>query len=542
MSDKQKYVTYTKSPTPEPVVDGRFKITRAKIKEMYESDTSIKRNVNKTTNTAATINTLTTDTLNSYYYNLTVELENQRRYSNELYTFYPIYAGLLDYLSNMYLWRYTYVPRIVKEKAGASDYKEIYDLMGEVVDGISIETTFPMILTELYINGAVFLITNKNTSSKTIATISLPTKYCRVNAVTQYGTYTFQFDFSYFDSLSLSKEELAIIWNYYPKEMQPMYNAYLTDKTNLRWQQLDPKYAAAFMLNKNGFPTRLRAIFSILQYDQYLNNELERNGQLLDKIISHKFPTWEDKLVVEIDEMAELHKSIANILSRNNHVRLVTTFGDMNVLSIGQDVAQENKTLDNAYNSIYDNSGENHTLFNGTIKEALTYALQRDQSTTWKYVQQLVNFYNLTINNSFNFKGYQCDLTILPITTYNEQEKITLYKEGATLGVTKLEYIVSTGVKQINLESKFTLEDYLKLDQLKPLSTSYTQNDNSKTANPEDETEENPTDETDMNIDEVEGEVPAEEGQPADNNDAADEPVDNGVEEQEVNNNEKNTE
>lgn len=103
MSEKQKYVTYTKSPTPEPVVDGRFKITRAKIKEMYESDTSIKRNVNKTTNTAATINTLTTDTLNSYYYNLTVELENQRRYSNELYTFYPIYAGLLDYLSNMYL-------------------------------------------------------------------------------------------------------------------------------------------------------------------------------------------------------------------------------------------------------------------------------------------------------------------------------------------------------------------------------------------------------------------------------------------------------
>lgn len=93
----------------------------------------------------------------------------------------------------------------------------------------------------------------------------------------------------------------------------------------------------------------------------------------------------------------------------------------------------------------------------------------------------MVNFYNLTINNSFNFKGYQCDLTILPITVYNENDKILLYKEGATLGVTKLEYIVSTGVKQINLESKFNLEDFLKLDQLKPLSTSYTQNDNSKT-------------------------------------------------------------
>lgn len=45
------------------------------------------------------------------------------------------------------------------------------------------------------------------------------------------------------------------------------------------------------MLNKNGFPTKLRAIFSILQYDQYLENELERNGQQLDKIIAHKMPT-----------------------------------------------------------------------------------------------------------------------------------------------------------------------------------------------------------------------------------------------------------
>ena len=517
---RNKKTIYNNSSPALNETEGKFKITRSKIKEMYESDTSIKRNINKTTSTAATINNLTFNTLANNYYSLTVELETQRRYSNELYSFYPVYAGLLDYLSNMYLWRYTYVPRIVKERGNNAEYKEIYDLMGEVIDGLSIETTFPMILTQLYIDGAVFLITVKNTSSKTVTTISLPTKYCRVNAITQFGTYTYQFDFSYFDSLSLSRDELAQIFNFFPKEMLAMYNAYLTDKQNLRWQVLDPKYAAALMLNKNGFPTKLRAIFSILQYDQYLENELERNGQQLDKIIAHKMPTWEDKLVVEIDEMTELHKSMANILSKNQHVKLMTTFGDMEVLSIGEDDSQENKTLTNAYNAIYDNSGENHSLFNGDIKEALEYALRRDESVTWKYVQQLVNFYNLTINNSFNFKGYQCDLTILPITVYNENDKILLYKEGATLGVTKLEYVVSTGVKQINLESKFNLEDFLKLDQLKPLSTSYTQNDNSKTET-----------------------TPTNNNQDTENND---EEVENKIqtikEEQEVNNSEEDTE
>lgn len=73
---------------------------------------------------------------------------------------------------------------------------------------------------------------------------------------------------------------------------------------------------------------------------------------------------------------------MANILSKNQHVKLLTTFGDMEVLSIGEDDSQENKTLTNAYNAIYDNSGANHSLFNGDIKEALEYALRRDESVT----------------------------------------------------------------------------------------------------------------------------------------------------------------
>lgn len=83
------------------------------------------------------------------------------------------------------------------------------------------------------------------------------------------------------------------------------------------------------------------------------------------------------------------------------------------------------------------------------------------------------------VNNSFNFQSYQCDLSILPITIYDENDKIAQYKDGATLGVNKLEYIVSTGIKQINLQSKLELEKFLNLEQLKPLSSSYTQKDNS---------------------------------------------------------------
>ena len=476
--------------TPEQ--NNNFKLTRGKIKEMYKDDNTVRRNVNKTTTPSTNFGTLTLDSLQSNFYNLTVDLQTQRKYSADAYVFSPIYANMIDYYSNMFYWRYTYTPRVIKEKANAADYAEIYNLMGEVVEGICPETTFPMILTELMINGAVFLLTTKNTASKTITTLKLPYKYCRPTSISQYGTVIYQFDLSYFDSLGLSKTELEEIFNFYPKELKLLYSEYLNDKQNNRWRVLDPKYAGALIVNENGFPTKLRTLFSIMRYEQYSENELERSGQQLDKIITHKMPTWEDKLVVGIEEMTELHASMAKVLTKNKHIRLLTSFGDLDVKSIGEDQSKENKTLNNAYNAIYDNSGLNHEMFNGT--QALELSHLRDKSTVWKYVQEIINFYNMVINNSFNFKGYQCDFNILPITVYDEHDMIEHYKTGATLGVSKLEYIVASGVKQINIASKFELEDHLGLDKLKPLSTSYTQNDNSKKDNPKSSDEDNEED------------------------------------------------
>ena len=85
---------------------------------------------------------------------------------------------------------------------------------------------------------------------------------------------------------------------------------------------------------------------------------------------------------------------------------------------------------------------------------------------------------------------------------------MNIYKEGATLGVSKIEYIVSTGTKQVDIGSKYELENYLKLDKLKPLSTSYTQNDNSTNSDPKEQPKDQETQEdpvaADSDVDEVE--------------------------------------
>lgn len=50
-----------------------------------------------------------------------------------------------------------------------------------------------------------------------------------------------------------------------------------------------------------------------------------------------------------------------------------------------------------------------------------------------------------------------------------------MYKNNATLGVGKLDYIIASGTEQKNIQDVFNLESYLHLDEISPMQTSYTQ-------------------------------------------------------------------
>ena len=462
--------------------EAKFKKFKSSIKSMYGSDSTIRHNVNRTASASVSFNTATASSIKSSLYNITTALENQRKLSSDAYIFSPIYANIIDYLSNMYLWRYCFYPRLIKNTVKNTNYEEIYKIMSEIVDGLNIETTFPQIITKLLVEGAVYLISEKNTSSQTITTMLLPYKYCRIAALTQFGTYQYQFDYSYFENLGLNGAELEQILEFYPAIIQEGYKAYLTDKNNLRWQSLDPKFSAAITTNEYGFPTRLASLIQIKNFETYQDNELDKNSQTLDKIITHQVPVWQDRLIIDIEEMEALHNGMKKTIQSNPHIKLFSSFGSINLLSVGEDTSKENKTLENARDTIYSSAGENTNLFNGNSVQALSDCLIKDSSIIWKYIENLVSYFNLVINNSFNFKNYQCDIQMLPITMYNENEKILVYKEAATLGVGKLEYIVSTGVKQVNIPSKIELENFLQLENLVPLSTSYTQTDNQQNA------------------------------------------------------------
>ena len=63
----------------------------------------------------------------------------------------------------------------------------------------------------------------------------------------------------------------------------------------------------------------------------------------------------------------------------------------------------------------------------------------------------------------------------MPISPYTQDEDVKRYKENATLGVGKIDYLVASGTKQRHIQDVFNLESFLDLTQITPLQTSYTQ-------------------------------------------------------------------
>lgn len=403
--------------------------------------------------------------------------------SKKLYAINPIYASVINYLANMFMFRYKVVPhkiytKSLKKKSTSSkkdDFQLIYNLMLECVDGLSIETKFPSLLTLLYTTGAVYITTVCDEESLTVDSILLPDKYCRKIGDTQYGTSIIAFDFSYFQSLGLSSDDLDEYLKQFPAEFKKGYNKYLKDAANMRWQELDPHYSTGILLNDAAIPTLFYLYGGILDYEKYQDNELERNENQLKYLVVHKMPVYQDKLIFEVDEVAAIHQSLKKVVDTGEKARLITTYGDVNVQQIGEPDTSENQVLSKAFKSIFNNAGFNNALFTGESVEALTDSLYRDRNEVWGHIQKFLNFYSIAINNWFDFKDYEANIEILPISPYTYNDDIETFKSNATLGVGKLDYLIASGIKQKNVTDQLNLETFLGLGDITPMQTSYTQ-------------------------------------------------------------------
>ena len=152
-------------------------------------------------------------------------------------------------------------------------------------------------------------------------------------------------------------------------------------------------------MNPSSIPTYFYIYGGILDYEQYQDNELERNENALKYLVVHKMPVFQDQLIFEVDEVSAIHRSLRKIVDTGDKARLITTYGDVHVENIAQNDTTENQVLSKAFKAIFNNAGFNSGIFTSESVEALKMSLIRDKGMVWRYVQVFANFYNIAVNN-----------------------------------------------------------------------------------------------------------------------------------------------
>ncbi len=408
------------------------------------------------------------------------------RVSETLMGINGVYSDIVNYYVNLPIYRYTAVPVQTKAKGTVVDdkkYKAVYDKMISVVDGISIDVIFPKILQFGMVYGIVYLYAARDKNSETVETFMLPFEYCRKGFATNFGTETIVFDFRFFDDmrnrihtalgLRITDEEFLTL---FPLELIEGYLKFKEDPL-MRYQQLDPHKGAAISFSFNSMPPKIFADYGIIDYESIKTVEIARNASLLDKILVHQIPhTPDGNLIFEVEEAVDIHSAMASAISSVKGLKLLTTFGDTNVIQFQKDSRDsENGIWDQAYKNLFYNVGMNPSIFTSDRKEAIQASLQKDAAFVFKQLDLIVNYYNLVVNNLYNFTPFETRINLLHITHYDEVEKVQMYVSNANFGVGKLEAVVATGIKQREIADKAALEKYLKLDEiLVPLQSAYT--------------------------------------------------------------------
>ena len=309
--------------------------------------------------------------------------------SRTLYATDSTYSSILNYLRDMYYFRYKIIPSKLtgNKELSKIEYGEMYSKMLSIVDGINIETIYPSIISHILVNGSVSLYADKSNKSETIETIILPQAYCKPAFKTQFNTNTVLFNFEYFKDLKnkISKNSNALgditmdlILDLFPKEFAEKYREYEKDTQNKKWQELDPRYSVIIQTGDYGIPQYILANNGIIDYDQIKENEITRSSNELEKILVHKIPSYEGQLLFEVPEASAIHKGLSNAIKGVKGLKVLTVFGETELIELQESQAKENKARQQAYEGIYYDAAINPNIFINDTAEGIEYSITKD--------------------------------------------------------------------------------------------------------------------------------------------------------------------
>lgn len=352
----------------------------------------------------------------------------------------------------------------------------------EFVDNLDVPNTFSRITTEWLINGIYYGILRTYQNKVTIQ--DLPVRYCRTRFKDFNNLNILEFDLNYFMRFSDDETREEVVATF-PEIVQKAWRDWQRGKRQTDpWVIIDTASGGVcFSFSSDGVPPLIGSIPSLKKLDDAVKREEKRDENELHKLLIQQMPIDSDgELVFELDEVADIHSSVAQMLQDLDTVDVLTTFGEAKLENIQETSAatQSADRIDKYKKNAWDALGRGEILFNPDGSSSLAYAIKKDETLMMGYLNIYETWVKYHINDKFSRNNVSFDFEILPTTVFNREELQSSYFRGAQYGYSKMLAGVAMGVKQRDQLSLMNFEnDILKMSiKMVPLQSSYTTSGN----------------------------------------------------------------
>ena len=393
------------------------------------------------------------------------DLPRLREISNCFYRVGGVYQRACDYFANFYRYDWYIVPKIFDD-TGINTEKILSDFQKQLnyLENTHIKKICGDIALKVILNGVYYGYAIDEGGALSIQ--ELPPDYCR-SRHSVHGLPVVEFNMRFFDDEFVDPAYRMKILKMFPKEFQKGYILYKQGKLNqseevvanerpsIRWVNgwylLEPENTVKFNLNNTDVPIFISALPAILDLDAAQDLDRRKQMQSLLKILIQKLPLDKNgDLIFDIDEAQDIHNNVVKMLSRAVGVDVVTTFADVDAVSlVDKNTTATQDDLAKVERSVYNALGLSKNIFNTDGNMALEKSNLEDESTLRQLILQFEIFYNRVVQKKTGQqKKIKFDFYMLGTTEYNYKDLSKMYKEHVQIGYSKMLPQIALGHSQ----------------------------------------------------------------------------------------------
>lgn len=452
----------------------------------------LQQNVLKGTN--KTYAQYTKEKLKSYIKNPLANIDNLRDISAYLFRVSHSYKKIIEYYAYTPLFSYniTYkIPDWNKPPKALKDFIQGYQEACIRLENMGLAQICPQMIATCLRDGIYCGFCNDDEQSFFIN--ALPPKYCKISALANNNTYIPKFDATYFD-IGNNKEFLYGTGNETDTEdglwddvFIRGYETYKAKGASYRWFELPPEKTITIICGDDPIvplPYFL-AIFSelldLLDYSDLIRSktELENYVLLLSKVPMHTSSGEVNDFAVDLEIVQETQQAIDEISP--SLVGSVWTPCEVEKIEFGnKNPVEDTNVYMQAIHNLFSSLGISEMIFNGQksgsvgLKHSITVDMTLPLELLKRIEANIQRYLHMNISEDFDFKFHQ-------VSVFNKEEYLNQLKDQATLGLpVKMDYATAGGKSPYEVMNDTFVESALGITDLwKPLSSSYTQTDNS---------------------------------------------------------------